>query len=199
MKVRATLRVRNDAMISARKRLGMSQKQCSAMAEVSMTFVQNLEKFDYSYPKTPAIFNRHAANVADLLGLEIDEVIDEELIGRSMIHEVSAVSEIGLLQLTERLEARALLPNPEDALFAEEEAQIVRAALAQLPHQQQEIIKSRMGFDDEPVLTYEELGVKMKKTRERVRQLEGHGLRRMHHILSKTQYDSVFNREGHTF
>lgn len=57
--------------------------------------------------------------------------------------------------------------------LGDEEINIIHNLIRELPGRLQEILRARFGFDDpEHIPTLEELGVKLRVTRERVRQLE---------------------------
>lgn len=65
----------------------------------------------------------------------------------------------------------------EDKLFQEE----VDALLATLPDRERDVLKMRFGLDGGYQLTLEEVGLYFGVTRERIRQIEAKGLRRLRH------------------
>jgi RNA polymerase primary sigma factor len=79
--------------------------------------------------------------------------------------------------------------------YSEEEFKIMNRLLDQLPERIRIILRARFGFEDpEHIPTLEEMGARMRVTRERIRQLECNGiskLRRLLHIY-KQKYNLVF-------
>ena len=53
--------------------------------------------------------------------------------------------------------------------------------LSSLPEREQEVLKMRFGIDGGYPLTLEEVGLYFNVTRERIRQIEAKGLRRLRH------------------
>jgi len=69
------------------------------------------------------------------------------------------------------------LPSPEDALLKIETARVVNDLLANRTKPKEEKVLRRMMSDEE--LTLEDMGKKLGVTKERVRQIEKRGLRRL--------------------
>jgi RNA polymerase primary sigma factor len=63
------------------------------------------------------------------------------------------------------------LPSVEEMYIKSTFAQEMRELLSQLPAREQQILRLRFGFDDEPQ-TLEEIGKMLGLSRERVRQIE---------------------------
>lgn len=57
----------------------------------------------------------------------------------------------------------------------------IKGVLATLPKREQEVLRMRFGLDDGYSLTLEEIGLFYNVTRERIRQIEAKGLRRLRH------------------
>ena len=68
--------------------------------------------------------------------------------------------------------------DPFERAAKQEERVRVRRALAQLPERERLVLEERFGFDGES-RTLEEIGGRVGVTRERVRQLEQQGLRKL--------------------
>ena len=73
--------------------------------------------------------------------------------------------------LTEGI-ADARTPRPEDAMLQESQATRIIGLLAELEPREANILKLRYGLDGQEPMTLKEIGVKIKLTRERVRQIE---------------------------
>ena len=76
-----------------------------------------------------------------------------------------------------------LLPEQEDenAFDQSENERIVIDALAELPEREADIIRMRFGIGRDADMTLEEIGQIYGVTRERIRQIEAKGLRRLSH------------------
>ena len=71
------------------------------------------------------------------------------------------------------------LEEPDDALERLAVADLVRHGLAELPERTRRVLELRFGLADGPPLTLGEIGRELGVSRERVRQLEADGLRRL--------------------
>ena len=72
-----------------------------------------------------------------------------------------------------------LMPDQQEALFQIETSRIVSEALAELPKRQADVIRMRFGIGRDDEMTLEEIGQIYGVTRERIRQIEAKGLRRL--------------------
>lgn len=70
-------------------------------------------------------------------------------------------------------------PSPEDALLSESQAARIIGLLGDLDERESTILRLRYGLDGDEPLTLKEIGVKIKLTRERVRQIECEALRKL--------------------
>lgn len=70
-------------------------------------------------------------------------------------------------------------PSPEDAMLSESQAARIIGLLGDLDERESKILRLRYGLDGDEPLTLKEIGVKIKLTRERVRQIEGEALRKL--------------------
>ena len=75
-------------------------------------------------------------------------------------------------------------PGPEEALLNESESTRIVALLSDLDERDSKILRMRYGLDGGEPMTLKEIGVKIKLTRERVRQIECEALQKIkEHIL----------------
>ncbi len=70
-------------------------------------------------------------------------------------------------------------PSPEEALLSESQAARIIGLLGDLDERESRILRLRYGLDGDEPLTLKEIGVKIKLTRERVRQIECEALRKL--------------------
>jgi len=80
--------------------------------------------------------------------------------------------------LTEGI-ADSRTPRPEEALLNESQATRIIGLLAELEPRESTILRLRYGLNGQEPMTLKEIGVKIKLTRERVRQLEYEALRKI--------------------
>ncbi|MDO8632041.1 MAG: sigma-70 family RNA polymerase sigma factor [Phycisphaerales bacterium] len=76
-------------------------------------------------------------------------------------------------------------PSPEDALLSESQAARIIGLLGDLDERESKILRMRYGLDGDEPLTLKEIGVKIKLTRERVRQIECEALRKLEEHLKE--------------
>jgi len=94
-------------------------------------------------------------------------------------------SDSGLL-LSDMLADEKTLP-PEKAIFSEAESEMIQKLLTDLDDREATILRLRYGLDENEPLTLKEIGAKIGLTRERIRQIEGEALQKLHKILSEYQ------------
>jgi RNA polymerase primary sigma factor len=94
-------------------------------------------------------------------------------------------SDSGLL-LSDMLADEKSLP-PDKAIFSEAESEMIQKLLTDLDDREATILRLRYGLDENEPLTLKEIGAKIGLTRERIRQIEGEALQKLHKILSEYQ------------
>ena len=179
--VRAELRLRNADLIDARKRQGFSQPELGKAAQVPMSIVGALERFDFSNSRA----GDHAVRLADFLAIPLESILPPELRGRKLTSTIVATKRVNpaqLLDVHHHFEKRFLLPSPADTVMdkfnlADEMAE----AMGGLTSREQEVLKLRYGILDGHEYTLLEIGRRLKVTKERVRQLEAKALRKLQH------------------
>jgi len=75
--------------------------------------------------------------------------------------------------------------QPGDSLFDQQEREKLRGILDSIDGREGEVLRMRYGIGYEKPLTLEEVGSKLRITRERVRQIENEALEKMHGILQE--------------
>lgn len=108
------------------------------------------------------------------LGKELDlspEEVETILrVYRSYLSLDAPISEDGDVSYLDLLQSKTL-PSVEETYIKSTLAEEIGELLNQLPHREQQILRLRFGFDDEP-RTLEEIGRMLGLSRERVRQIE---------------------------
>ena len=82
-------------------------------------------------------------------------------------------------------------PRADHVVLQEAVSQELRNALYKISRREREILKLYFGFDMERAYTLEEIGEKMKLTRERVRQLKHKGLRHLRRLRRRKKLEGL--------
>ena len=80
---------------------------------------------------------------------------------------------------------------PDEEIVEDSVRKQVKRVLKSLDAREAEIIRLYFGFDDKEPLTLEEIGIRFKLTRERVRQIKEKALRRLRHPRRRSQLKSL--------
>ena len=181
MRVRATLRLRNEKLLAAREALGLTQAKMAKLADVNLMTLCRLEQMQFAKVKPEAI-----QRVAQAAELDIEEVcpsyLREQDIPSSMVS-VADLPQEKMMALANRVSATHRLPSPQD-IAEETEAQkylqkYLSWVLDKLSFREREIIKLRFGIGDGEVFTLKEIAHIFQISTQRVRQLEKKALKRL--------------------
>jgi RNA polymerase sigma factor (sigma-70 family) len=198
VRVRATIKLRNDAILSARERLGLTQRAVVDGAGVSIVVLRGLEclQYDADYYcqaierlRTAPSWDRHeergikailsgAEKVAGFLELELGEVLPS--LGGVKIEDVTRVANVDPQQLAELCagvgsHTLTLAQDPSCGAIVNERKDAIDQVLKTLPQRTAYVLRQRNGMGCTPK-TYDEIGREIGVTRERVRQIELKGL-----------------------
>tara|TARA_Y100000310_G_C20538430_1_gene742028 strand:- start:427 stop:990 length:564 start_codon:yes stop_codon:yes gene_type:complete len=176
MRVRAKLTIRNEAMIAARQRLGLSQLALAEkIGQRGVWLIMQLEQFKYPHRYNQTLIFK----IACILGIQPEDVMPEELTGHKVNSQIVGFSELNPKQLIEVGQLPVLpKPYPSDQEFTKTQ---IGQVLKTLPWREQEIIRLRYGLDDGRAYTLAEVGRIYKITKETVRQLEARAIRKLQH------------------
>lgn len=184
MDVRATLLLRNDAMLAARKDRGLSQAALAELCNVQLQAVAALEKFDYSNPNVYG----EARAVAIELQLPVETVCPDGAAGHKTAARVARVVQVDdVRQLTSiRHEDRFVLPDPADVVCsdgADAREKLLRS-MQKLTTRERVVVALLGGIacgdnPDGATYTLEEVGRVFKVTRERIRQISDKAKRKL--------------------
>lgn len=179
IRLRATMTLRNDKMLAARERLGLSQKALATLSCTPLSTICDMERLRYTGFQTW----ERARRVADVLELRPEDVVPPSMLGleiesrRETVREVSS----GLL-LGEYPEVRALshrYAGVDAEALARDQREAIRSAMEGLTSREQAVLSLRFGLDGGTPKTLEETARMFCVTRERVRQLEIKAVRKM--------------------
>lgn len=121
MRLKASLKIRNDTMVSARKKRHLSQRALAELAGVPAHSIMRLESLDFS---SSQVIER-AMKVAIVLRIPVDEIVPEDMVGMKIVTDRQEVKEIPtdlLIQTTK--EQRLMLPCFEKVVDMQEEVAV---------------------------------------------------------------------------
>jgi len=178
VKVRATLMLRNGAILEARERFGLTQKAAADAAGIPLAALTALEKMDglrfSEGGRTAERWTAYAQKLAGLLELKLEQVIPEGLRGKRVDHTVVRQQEVepdlmlGVSASTRRL----ALPADQLAQAGEVRRVLDQAMETILTYREREALALRYGLGDEGwVRSWGQVGDVLKVTRERARQI----------------------------
>lgn len=190
--VRAELRLRNNDLIQARKRYGLSQLNLSEAVGIPLAIIGALEKFDYSN----ANIETHARRLADFLELPLALVLPPELHKRKLTTTVIAVADIEAARLLDvAVNRKQLLPtSPLELAEQTELSDRLQSAMSGLTVRENAIISLRFGLGECPLCTLEEVSEKLHIHRETVRQVEAKALLKLRHPVRARGLEEFLDR-----
>ena len=182
MRIRATLRIRNDKMISARQAFDLSQKDLDLIAQVPRGTTAFFEKLNYRYRTSLASILDHAEKIAAALGVPVVNVYPPELQDQEIDSEFVRVGDISEQALLEgrKMWAKAL-PGPLEVAEQHDLSKKIEEALDTLPWKQAAIIRKSFGLEGEPPMTTSELAKEFNLSRARVFQIRQTAVRKLRH------------------
>ena len=179
MRLRATTKIRNDYMITAREKQGLSQLDFAAINDIPPQTLMRLERLDYPKFIEPGILQR----LSESLKLTQEQIVPSELWGKKIRTYFFKTAEIEanlLCDYTNR-EQRLISASPDMLLEDVEDRLAVVGYIdkANLSYREREIIKLRYGIGDGYTYTLEEVGRIFKVSRERICSIEAKALRKI--------------------
>lgn len=195
--MRATMRVRNDEMIAARERLGLSQKRLAGMASVRVDEVGSFESLKYDQISTPIIQKAHL--LAECLEIAPEAVLPAGVEGKNLNMDQRVIRTISCERLLtqeyiQRTNERMLPPPPGESMEKEE---YIASMLDQVfgkdnvtprPWEVREkrhrtVLELRFGLNGNRPHFLSEIAKRLGITRERVRQVEVKALRKVQEAM----------------
>ncbi len=181
----------NLKMRVRRQACGLSQKELAVLAEVGIHDVQAMEQFTRFLGELPDV-NSKLQRVAHALDADFDDMFPraylQDLERQRPLPERKRYNWLRETAMGD-LPVREILSIPADDLVEEVSSRMNHAALihmlnrllGELTAYQRAVLEKRFGLDGEGTKTLEEVGAQFGVTRERIRQLEAHALRRLRH------------------
>lgn len=183
LRLRATTYIRNDYMLSARKKKNLSQRKLSELSGVGQQCISNLERLKYpvNYPL------EKIAKISIVLEIPPEQIMPEVMAGWSGQTKFSVTKKVQinrLLEYKEYQEKHYLLPSPVEIIENKDKMAKINLLLDTLSYREREIIKLRYGLEDGYAYTLEEVGRIFKVTRARVRAVEARAIRKLENRAS---------------
>jgi len=200
MEIRAELRLRNAAVLRARKARGWSQARLAAEAEVKQHSVSDVERMQFRR----VIVREAALKIAIVLDLSPDAVLPTDM-EEDIVAEMYMTKDVNvgaILDYAARFNSRMILPAPDDVEETSNVSTVLAEIVNELPPRDRDIITMRYGLGDSPEYTLQECGNKFGITRARVEQIENKVLTKLQHparanklkqFVREVEVDSITN------
>ena len=200
MEIRAELRLRNAAVLRARKARGWSQARLAAEAEVKQHSVSDVERMQFRR----VIVREAALKIAIVLDLSPDAVLPTDM-EEDIVAEMYMTKDVNvgaILDYAARFNSRMILPAPDDVEETSNVSTVLAEIVNELPPRDRDIITMRYGLGDSPTHTLQECGNKFGITRARVEQIENKVLTKLQHparanklkqFVREVEVDSITN------
>jgi hypothetical protein len=194
MRLRATLRVRNDVMIAAREARDMSQGDLAKAARVPPWIVQKLEALQYRGSKT----EEYAMRLASFLLVPLEQIYpgDVRFQDRDLPSTQVVVTEVPLDQLLPRDQQRLAIAGPDDLGDKILVRNKILQVLGTLKEREAGVLRQRFGLDGSEK-SYEEVSQAFRISTERVRLIENKALRRLRAPARSRQLRGLLPEQYH--
>lgn len=176
-----TVKVRNNYLLTAMRRAGYwTAADLSRATGVSQTTIGNYLNLAEPATTRTGRFRQTVETIAEHLRMLPEDLFPprhiEQALARNRASFEASLDDIPLL--ASQMDAPLL---PDGQIEQREMAEAVTDALASLPDRHAQVLRARYGLDGDAPKTYEAIGKEMDITRERVRQIELRGLRKLGH------------------
>lgn len=176
MRIRGKVSIRNYDLISARKKLGLSQGKLAQKTGMPISVVIELECLNYRGKKKLD----YAIALSTFLKLDLQKIMPDDLVGVELKSTNQQVKEMSSVQISEMFNSeivkisqeRNILPSPENELMNEELREKIEKCLNELPERRKQVLIYRYGLCGERIHTLDEVGEKFGVGGQRARAIE---------------------------
>lgn len=130
--------------------------------------------------------------LAEKVGVSVEELNSALGIMASTVSLDQPIHEVGYLRLSETIEQTGAL-SPEEQAMIESTRRSLQKSIEDLSPVEQKVIRLRFGLDDRVPMTLQEVGNKLNRSRERIRQIERDALRKLQNIYSTQTLNNYLN------
>lgn len=185
LRLRATTQIRNDYMLSARKRLHLTQKSLASLSGTSIAYISSLERLQF-----PSGYNYNKIeSIAGVLEIPLEWVMPEMLTGwkgRTKFLTTAEVKVERLLEYKERVTRHFLLPSPDKIIEKKDDISRLKQMIKEfLSVREQQIINLRYGLNDGIPLSLTKVGKEIGIKRAAVCVAEVKAVRKLEEKASK--------------
>lgn len=171
MRIRATMKLRNDIVIRAREEVGMNQRDFASFAGVPMYVVCRVETLDFS----KKIKEEHILKLATAIGVSPDLIVPPG-VDMKLPNEISVVRDLPperLLSIPDR--GKYVLEAPDEQASNQEELKALDETIDKfLSYREGVIVRSAMSG-----MTLKETGKRIKVCSEHVRHIYAKAMRKL--------------------
>ena len=172
--IELTVTVRNNQLKERRLSAGLSQEDFSLRCGISHDAYAKLEGLRASPVDSNSQWKDVALLIADYHRVTPNELWPPETCAIKKHKSVRTMDAADMARFVGACERPAL--NPIEAVERSELKEDVDRSFDLLSADEQKVIDLRFGLHDHPVLTLEEVGLRLNRSKERVRQMEAHAL-----------------------
>ena len=167
MRTQAIMRLKNDHIVKARQRLGLTQKKLAEIAGISIVNVNELENL-----KTKRYKSSYSSvlKISCVLGIPPDEVLPPELAGKEIQTKFEQVKDIevdALLLYGQQRIVEQVLPSPAEIVEQEDLTDyfmdILKKKLCFLTSGEKDVVTKMYGLDGKKPLTLTETAKSRKR------------------------------------
>jgi RNA polymerase sigma factor (sigma-70 family) len=197
IRLRATTQIRNDYMLSARKRKNLTQAELACLSGVTQALISSLERLQY-----PSTYRyAEALLIADVLDIKPEQVMPEDMVGWKGQTCFSCTAEVTiekLLEYKEHTTKHFLLSSPSELLENKDDMARIKLMINSLSAREKAIIELRYGLNPKKggPYTLKDIAKIFSVTRERVREVEAKALRKLQKLASSATFMEEINRKS---
>ena len=189
MRLRASVKVRNDHIIAGREALGMSQTALGKACGTGIMPVVWLERMRYDAYRNPETLRDHAAKIAAFLCIDMELVYPTALTGKNMAADQVIVSDVKIGTILGNNSFKQI-GEPLDDLIADENLTILNDSIVELGPRAEKIVKMRYGISPySEGSTLAEISKAVGLTAERVRHIEYRARRSLQRMIEGEEDD----------
>lgn len=184
LRVRATLRLQNDVMITTMKAREMTLDSLYELTGVPVGSISDMRNLHFSRKTgSPACWRRRADAVSLVLEIPSETLVPPELIGEDItpIVRIGTCRPAELLAIRSRMSNR-LLADSETPMIVDESRSIMDKVMCScLTENEQTVLKMRLGWDGEEPATFSDIAQSLGRSSGRVQQIEARAVRKLQH------------------
>ncbi len=189
-----TLRVRNNRLKERRLRLGMTQPQFAKAAQIGLHTYSKLETMRVRPQYPDGSWRDAALALSSFHAVEPEELFPPAVLAVGNPVVVRKADGLDLRELLTTHQHR-MLEGPGEAYDRVEAGKQIARSLATLSPREERVLRLRFGLGGGGGMTLEEVGEAFGVNRERIRQVEAKGLRKLRHPLRSGMLEQFVSKK----